>query len=81
MTQEHLPVTVIRRAYDDPAYDVDRILDNVTIGDLAKLPDEVAERALRAYLRLVGNMHSPAAPADARYIELALIRYGIWVVQ
>lgn len=80
MTQTHLPITMTARQYKDPAYEVDRILDNVTVGDIARLPDGVADRAMRAYLRLIANIHCPTAQADARYIELALTRYGVWVV-
>lgn len=71
----------IDREYDDPAWDVDQVLDNVTVGDLGRLPDGVAERAMRAYLRLIANMHAITAPADARYVKLALQRYGLWDVE
>lgn len=80
MTQTQYPITVTPRQYNDPAYEVDRILDNVTVGDIARLPDGVADRAMRAYLRLIANIHAPSGQADARYIELALTRYGIWEV-
>lgn len=66
--------------FDDPAYEVDLVLDTVTIGDLGRLPDTVAERSMRAYLRLIANIYSPTARADARYIQLAMVRYGLWEV-
>lgn len=66
--------------YDDPAYEVDLVLDTVTVGDIARLPDIVAERAMRSYLRLIANIHAPTARADARYIQLAMVRFGLWEV-
>ena len=80
MTQTQYPITVTPRQYNDPAYEVDRILHNVTVGDIARLPDGTADRAMRAYLRIIANIHAPTAQADARYIELALMRHGIWAV-
>lgn len=71
----------IDREYDDPAWDVDEVLQRVTVGDLGRLPDGVAERAMRSYLRIIGNIHSITAPAEARYIKLALKRYGLWDVE
>ena len=68
------------REYDDPAYEVDLVLDNVTIGDLGRLPDGIAERAMRSYLRLIANIHAHTAVTDARYIQLAMVRAGIWQV-
>ena len=67
--------------YDDPAWDVDEVLERVTVGDLGRLPDGVAERAMRSYLRIIGNIHSITAPAEARYIKLALKQYGLWDVE
>lgn len=74
------PQELPEREYDDPAYEVDLVLDNVTIGDLGRLPDGVAERAMRAYLRLIANIHAHTAVTDARYIQLAMVRAGIWQV-
>ena len=32
-------------------------------------------------LFMVANMHAITAPADARYVKLALKRYGLWDVE
>lgn len=71
----------IDREFEDPAWDVDEVLQNVTVGDLGRLPDGVAERAMRSYLRIIGNIHAITAPAEARYIKLALKRHGLWDVE
>ena len=57
---------------------VEDILDRVTAGDFARMPERIGTRAMRAWLRLMANPHSHTAPADARYIKLALIGSMLW---
>jgi hypothetical protein len=79
-TQDRYPVTVTIRRYNDPAYLVDLVMDTVTVGDIGRLPDGIAERAMRAWLRIIANVNGHTSAADARYIELAMVRYGLWEV-
>lgn len=51
---------------------VERVLANVTVGDMANLPVDVSSRAMVAFLRIVRNPYASTSEADARFIWFAV---------
>lgn len=52
---------------------VSEVLDNVTVGDLGDLPQDISERAMIAFLRIIRNPYAVTAEADARWIKFAIV--------
>lgn len=51
---------------------VERVLANVTVGDMANLPVDVSSRAMVAFLRIARNPYASTSEADARFIWFAV---------